>query len=64
VLSVGIFYSVINILLHPCVCIRGGRMGGDYRSGRSGGPPPMRNRRDDYDDRRRSGGGGYGRGGG
>lgn len=36
---------------------RGSRMGGDYRSSRSG-PPPMRGRRDDYDDRRRSGGGG------
>jgi len=45
-------------------CIRGSRMGGDYRSGRSGGMPPMRGRRDDYDDRRRSGGGGYGGGGG
>lgn len=42
---------------------RGGRMGGDYRSGRSG-PPPMRGRRDDYDDRRGGGGRGYGGGGG
>jgi len=40
---------------------RGGRMGGDYRRGRS---PPMRSRRDDYDDRRSGGGRGYGGGGG
>ena len=43
------------------VCIRGGRMGGDFRRGRS---PPMRGRRDEYDDRRGFGGRGYGGGGG
>jgi len=54
--------NVLDIVFCLCVCTRGSRMGGDYRSSR--GPPPMRSRRDDYDDRRRSGGGGYGGGGG